>query len=110
MQSSISEYLKRLGPLRIVLALAAVVVIVLRPEAGTAVTYAGWDLVVTLLLPVLAPLLFMVIMLDALMSRVMMIEKTGAARGRYRQILWTQLLLGLALLLYWLPYFIAAAR
>lgn len=101
----IVDYLKHLGPLRIFLGLAAVVAILLRPAPGAEVVYEGWAVVSTLLLPVLAPLLFLLLMLDALMTKVIL-GADAQQRDKYRHILWTDLLVGLAVLLYWLPYFI----
>lgn len=100
------DYLKHLGPLRIVLCLAAIVLIVFRPEAGADVAHEGWAVVTTLLFPVLAPLIFLLLMLDALMTKVMLGARADM-RDKYRRVMWTDLLLGLGMLLYWLPYFIS---
>lgn len=96
-----------LRPLRVVLVLGAVVTMILRPEIGTPVAYEGWAMARTLLAPVLAPLFFMVLMLDALMSRVWMSEVQGAERDRLRLVVRADLVTAILLLLVWLPYFIA---
>ena len=62
------------------------------------------------ILPVLAPMVFMVLMLDALMSRVWMSEAEGPEWKRLRLVLRVDLIVGLVLLAYWLPYFIALGR
>lgn len=102
----ILTYLKHLGPLRGALSLAALVLIVFRPEVGAEVAHHGTAVVTTLLFPVLAPLIFLLLMLDALMTKVM-IGPHQELREKFRHVMWTDLLLGLAMLLYWLPYFIS---
>ncbi len=102
--------LQELGALRLGLWLLAVVVMVLAPKPGTPAVYAGWPLIPTLMAPVLAPILLQVLLLDALMSRVWMSAYTGAARARYRRILWINLGVAVLSTLWWLPYFIAIAR
>ena len=64
----------------------------------------------TLIVPTLAPLVFMVLMLDALMARVHMTSVHGEALARYRRIVTVDLLLGLIVVGYWTPYFIALGR
>ena len=61
----------------------------------------------TLLIPVLAPLIFMLLMLDALMSRVWMSEAAGDEKKRFQFIVRVDVIVGLLLLIYWLPFFIA---
>lgn len=91
--------------MRVVLACGALALIVFVPAAGTVPVYAGWALIPTVIAPVLAPILFMVLMLDVLMASVFMIDKQGAARARYRKIQIINLVLGVTLVLFWIPYF-----
>ena len=102
--------LGQLRPLRAVLILGAIITILGKPAAGTPVAYAGWEMVSSLLIPVLAPLIFMLLMLDALMSRVWMSEAEGVEWKRLRLVFRVDLIVGLVLLAYWLPYFIALGR
>lgn len=95
------------GVLRVVLILAALFSLIFRPVPMLDPTYAGWSMVTQLLLPVMAPIQFMLHMLDSLMGLVLMADKTGAERARYRRIVWAQFIIALALLAYWVPYFIA---
>lgn len=99
-----------LGALRGVLALLALVTLLFAPGPGTAVVMEGWRMFPTLIVPTLAPLVFMVLMLDALMARVHMTSVRGAALGRYRRIVTIDLVLGLVLIGYWTPYYLAIAR
>ena len=56
-------------------------------------------------IPALAPSLFLVLLLDAIMSRLLMSSKQGAERGRLQRAVWTDLgLAGLSLLV-WYSYF-----
>ncbi len=103
-------FLGQLRPLRAALLLGAIITILGKPAAGTPVAYSGWEVVTTLLIPVLAPLFFMLLMLDALMSRVWMSEAEGDEWKRLRLVFRVDLIAGLVLLAYWLPYFIALGR
>ncbi|MDZ7662146.1 hypothetical protein [Thiohalophilus sp.] len=101
------QFLIQLKPLRVVLILGALLTIVLQPERGASPEYHGWEMVSTLLVPVLAPLFFMLMMLDALMASLWHSQTSGEEQLRYRRIRNTDLVVGGLLLLSWLPYFIA---
>ena len=102
--------LGQLRPLRAALILGAIITILAKPDIGTSVAYTGWEMVRTLLIPVLAPLMFMLLMLDALMSRVWMSEAEGDEWKRLRLVFRVDVIVGLVLLAYWLPYFISLGR
>lgn len=95
------------GPLRGLLVLGALGVLALRPPPGTPAAYAGWELVPTLAAPVVAPLVFMTLLLDAMMSAIFMADRQGAERRRYRKLLVIDLAFALALALWWWPYYAA---
>lgn len=101
----IKQLLVDMKPLRVVLNGFAIILIIVRPELGAEVSYEGWTLATTLLAPVLAPIIFMVLMLDSLMTKIFMADKTGEARASLSRVLRVNLLVGITLLLYWLPYF-----
>ena len=101
----LSTWLRELGMLRVALAAMALALIVFATRPGTAPVFEGSALLPTVLMPVLAPMVLMVLMLDALMARVFMFEKAGAERARYRRIVSVDLVLSVALVLVWLPYF-----
>lgn len=102
--------LGQLRPLRAALILGAIITILAKPDVGAPVAYAGWEMVRTLLIPVMAPLFFMLLMLDALMSRVWMSEAEGDEWKRLRLAFRVDMIVGLVLLAYWLPYFISLGR
>ena len=107
MAAPLTTWLRQLGPLRWLLLAVVITVVVLAPPAGAPAVYSGWPLVRTVLMPVLAPLLFMLLLLDALMARVFMADTEGDARRRLRGIVAMNLVVALLLVLYWLPYYIA---
>lgn len=99
--------LQQMGALRVALVAGAIVDMLAAPSPGAPVVYSGVDLVTTLIVPVLAPILLQVLLLDALMGRVLMSSHTGAERARYRRIVTVNLVIGFALALRWTPYFLA---
>lgn len=103
----LSEGLVRYGVLRLVLAAAGLLLIVFATQPGTVPVYTGWPLVTTVLVPVLAPIIFMLLLLDALMSRVWMVDKHGDEYMRLRTAVMVNLLLAAGLLLFWVPYYLA---
>ena len=107
MKISIADWLRQFGVLRIILLGFALFSLVFRPTPVMDPVYQGWNIVIHLLLPVFAPIQFMLHMLDALMGLVLMSGKAGAERIRYRHIVLTQFIVAMALLAYWVPYFIA---
>jgi hypothetical protein len=98
--------LRQMGVLRVVLVGLAILDMLASPRPGTAAVYSGWEVVPTLILPVLAPILLQVLLLDALMGRVMMSSTKGAERARYRRIVTVNLVFSAALVLWWAPYFL----
>jgi hypothetical protein len=107
MLNTVTMFIARLGVLRVALLISAVTTMILAPPPATAGVYTGWAFVPTVLVPVLAPLILMVLLLDTMMSAIFMIDKDIAERRRYRMIIVTHLLLVLALVARWSPYFLA---
>ena len=104
------SYARHLGPLRLTLATLAIVSIAFMPPPRTPVAYEGWGFVYTVVMPVLAPLVFMVLMLDLLMSRVFMSATDETQRSRYRLISLVNLALGIGILIRFLPFLLALSR
>ena len=98
--------LRQMGVLRVVLIALVILDMLAAPRPGTVAVYSGWEVVTTLILPVLAPILLQVLLLDALMGRVLMSSAMGAERARYRRIMIVNLMFSVALVLWWLPYFL----
>ena len=105
MLNKIGKFIVGLGPLRVMLATAAIVMIVLRPAPGTEAVFEGWAVFPTLLFPSLSPIIFMVLMLDVLMSSVYLSAHKGAKRQRLQRARLTNLAVAAAVLIFWFPYF-----
>ena len=106
-RSAVSRWLARLGPMRIALVIMTVLDMALAPAPGTRAVYHGWPLVSTVLAPVFAPLMLMLLLLDALMARVFLSDAEGGDRARFRGIIALNLGLAAVLILYWIPYYSA---
>ena len=83
MLPGLQQILKWLGPLRLMLVLGALALLVLRPAPATRPVYAGWDMIPTLIFPALVPLVFIVLLLDAIMGAVQLSSHPGEQR-RYK--------------------------
>ena len=106
MNQRLHGFIHQIGVLRVALGVVVLASVILRAEPGAQAVYEGWEMVPNLLLPALVPIIFMGVMLDMLMSRVMMSDKQGLARARYRTILKVDLGMALAILGSWLPFFV----
>lgn len=107
MSNFLTTFAAELGVLRVALACVTLTAVVLATPPGTEAVYSGWDFVLTVLLPVLVPLILMVLLLDTMMSAIFMLEKQIDERLRYRRIMITNLSLVVLLVLRWLPFFMA---
>ncbi len=99
--------LRELGVLRLALLAGALAAVLFMPAPGTRAVYSGWPLVTTVLVPVLAPIVFMVLLLDALMARLFLTDAEGGARRRFRTAILVNLVAAAVLLLRWMPYYVA---
>ncbi len=99
------NFARGLGALRVALVMAAIAVILLRPAPGTVAIYTGWSLIPTALVPVFAPIVLMVLLLDTLMSRIFMADSAPAEHHRFKRIITINLALATILVLYWIPYY-----
>lgn len=104
------SYARQLGPLRLTLAALAIISIAFMPPPRTPIAYDAWGFVYTVLMPVLAPLVFMVLMLDLLMSRVFMSATDEAQRTRYRLTSLVDIVLGVGILIRFVPFLLALSR
>lgn len=110
MKELLSSYVRQLGPLRMTLAALALLSIAFMPPPRTPIAYDLWGFLYTVVVPVLAPLVFMVLMLDLLMSRVFMSSAEGTQRARYRLISLVNLALGIGIVIRFLPFLLALSR
>lgn len=95
---------KKLKPMRIVLILCALATIVFRPEPGSEVVYEGVQLIHTVIVPVMAPIFFMLLLLDSLMSTIWLTQTTGETKKNYQLNIIVNLSVVVLLLYFWIPY------
>lgn len=104
---SFKEFVGKLGVLRTLLAIVILWFVVSAPFAGE-IVYSGWSIVPTLLVPVLVPIVFFVLPMDIIMSRIIMSD--GEARARLKAVILTDVVLLVVLFVAWLPYFARLLR
>ena len=105
--ATLKALVSKLGVLRTLLAIVILWFVVSAPFAGE-IDYSGWSIVPTLLVPVLVPIVFFVLPMDIIMSRVIMSD--GEARERLKAVITTDAALFVVLLLVWAPYYVRLLR
>lgn len=96
--------LHQLGPMRWILLSLGLCIAAFAPDGQTVEAREGWALVSTVLLPALSPIVLMGLWLDALMSRVWMVESTPEVRSRYTRIFWINLGVSVILIIAFIPF------
>lgn len=109
MPNSLKQLLQWLGPLRLLLVLGALAMLALRPVPHTAAVYKGWAIAPTVLVPTLTPMIFMVLLLDAIMGAVLLASRPRERR-HYRAVIAIDLALAALLVIWWWPYFSVLGR
>ncbi len=99
--------LQDLGFLRISLLLLGIFDTLIAPPAGTYAVKQGIEVIPTLVAPAAGPIIMMVILFDALMSKIRASDTTGEERKKFRSIMWTELAVVAFMVIGWLPYFLA---
>lgn len=99
-----------LRPMRVVLLLVVLISIIFKPAPGTELIYEGWAVFSTLLLPVFAPILLMLLWLDSLIAKLWSTQTEGKEQARYKMILRINLSLSIIFILVWFPYFKALSE
>lgn len=99
---------RRLGVMRVALAVMALLLVVLMPLPGFE-PKNGFEEFRSVVVPALSPILFMVVMLDVLMSKVHMIDAEESRKMKFRFIIRFELIVALVLMLSWLPFFISVS-
>lgn len=101
----IKQFLIQIRPMRVVLVSLALLTLVFKAPTSMEVTYEGWDFIFTVILPVMAPLFFMVLLLDTLIATIWFTQTKDAERSRYRLIIIVNLTTVALLVLVWVPFF-----
>lgn len=98
-----SEFFSKIGPLRLALLALAVVCYPLVLFAD--MEPEGIGVITAYVIPALVVILFFVLLLDALMNRVFMVEQTDQIRARNRLRMRADLLVAAGLVLSWISWF-----
>ncbi len=101
------KIVQQLGGLRMGLVIVSLLFLAMRPVSGGSPVLEGWPLVTTLLVPALAPLVFLGLLMDMFMTWVMSIDTESSQRLRARSVLWVDLVLASAFALAWVPYYLS---
>lgn len=104
------KFLKELRALRVIMGLVTAFTAIISRFAGDEVHYTGWEMVPSLIVPAIVPILFFVIWLDVLMTWVFRVDAQGAERARLGRALVFDLSLVALLTLSWIGHFIALAE
>lgn len=102
--SKLSDTIASIGPLRFMLHVLAFVFIFLSLLVGDKIFYSGWEMLPTLVVPALIPIIFFGMLLELMMSTVFMVDaEEPAKKARFKTIIKIDLLLVAGLLLFWVP-------
>jgi hypothetical protein len=117
MKMSFKSRLASLGTLRLGLIVIAMVNMllpvihsVLRHLTESDMSGSLWHIFPTLVAPVMAPLLLVIVFFDYLMSRVQAADAQGETRDHFIAISRIELMLMAIMFLYWLPFFITMLK
>ncbi len=102
--------LNSLGFLRICLLMLGIIDVFLSPTPGTSPVKEGIDIIPTLVAPAAAPIIIMVILFDALMSKIRSSDSQGEESKKFKHIMWTELAVVAFMVMGWLPYFSAIGK
>ena len=104
----LKNWVQRLRPLRCLLVLGVLAMILLQPWADPTLSYEGWELVRSTVLPAAMPLVLMLLLLDLLMCLVFQADAEPNRRKELKSISQLYMVLALALIIVWLPVFVSA--
>ena len=105
MLKKITQVLRTFGVLRLLLMTLVCIDMLARPIPGSSPDYENPQAVIAMVMSAMAPILFMLLLLDAIMTLVYMTSMPAERKPTYRLILFANLALAVILVLYWLPYF-----
>ena len=93
--------------MRVALLLIATLSLILKAKTGTPVSYDGWAMIETVFIPVMAPIITMVLLLDTIIATIWLTQTSGEEKNRYKLILSINLLMVVVMLSVWIPYLIS---
>lgn len=89
----------------------AFIFIFLSQLVGTRVAYSGWELIPTLIVPALVPIVFFGMLLELMMSTVFLVDAEEAdKKARFKTIIKIDVVIIAGLLLFWVPTFMRLLR
>ena len=94
-----------IGELRVALCLVILILIAAAPLATGEVSYSGWALLWTVIVPALVPMFFFIVLLDILMAAIFLADGNTTNRARFRLIILLESTLILILIIFWTPIF-----
>ena len=95
----------QIGLLRLMLYVAGLLVIIFLPQPGAQTSVEWPAILTTVVVPALAPMLFMVILFDLVVSKVVNKGKDNPIPPA--KFFWVGLAIALVILLKWLPYLLS---
>jgi len=105
MRKIVTKLVNSFGVLRLSLMAFVLIDMLARPLPGTTPDYESSHAMVQMMMAALAPILFMLLLLDAIMTLVYMSSMAAERKPTYRLILVTNLVVAVIFFIYWLPYF-----
>ena len=97
--------IRRIGLLRLMLYVAGLLVIIFLPEPGMQTDVEWPAILTTVVVPALAPIIFMVILFDLVVSKV--VNRGNDNPMPAAKFFWVGLAIALIILLRWLPYLLS---
>lgn len=105
MRKTLTQLVNGFGFLRLSLLAFVLIDMLARPAPGTTPDYETSHAMIQMMVAALAPILFMLLLLDAIMTLVYMSSMPVERKPTYRLILVSNLVVAIIFFLYWLPYF-----
>jgi hypothetical protein len=102
-----TTFLGQFGVLRGALVASAAIFAPLALTTGERAARSGWEMVPTLIVPAMAPIIFFVLAFDLMMSSILFGAHEGEKKARYRGIVVTEAIVLVALAAFWIPYFLS---
>lgn len=102
-----TNFINKIGILRGLLLSTVLVSIVFSFFSDGRVAYSGWEMVPTLLVPAITPIVFFVLAFDVMMSSILFADNVNEVRSRFKFILIVEISFLIILFSSWLPYFLS---
>lgn len=100
----ISSVVGSIGLLRFMLQSLSFIFIFLSLSVGARMVYTGWELLPTVIVPALIPIIFFSMLLELMMSTVFMLDaEEPAKKARFKTIVIIDISIIAGLLLFWVP-------